>query len=134
MIQYTFSAEGFEHTDKIQKYVEQKVKDIEKYVPRNVREAAEFSIRVIRAPRSKAELYSCRIELTLPGQKLIATEKVEHSYASLDVTMAEIKRQLAEYKAKHGKQSLRHRVAQALHSRTEQSDYGSSSEASPSED
>ncbi len=134
MIQHTFSAEGFEHTDKLQKYVDQKAKDIEKYVPRLAREATEMSIRITRAPKTKAEMYTCHIELKLPKQKLVATEKVEHSYAALDVTMAEIRRQLADYKSKHGKQTLRHRASRALRGRFAKSEDTTSLEVFPSED
>jgi len=117
MIQHTFSAEGFEHTDKLQKYVDQKAKDLEKYIPRFVREDAQLTIRISRSPKTKAEMYACSLSLVLPKQKLVANEKVEHSYAALDVTMAELKRQLADYKSKHGKQTLRHRASQAIRSR-----------------
>lgn len=117
MIQHTFSAEGFEHTDKLQKYVDQKAKDLEKYIPRFAREGAQLTIRISRAPKTKAEMYTCSLSLILPKQKLIASEKVEHSYAALDVTMAELKRQLADYKSKHGKQTLRHRASQAINAR-----------------
>lgn len=122
MIQHTFSAEGFEHTDKLQKYVDQKAKDLEKYIPRFAREGAQLSIRISRAPKTKAEMYTCSLSLVLPKQKLVASEKVEHSYAALDVTMAELKRQLADYKSKHGKQTLRHRASQVLKSRLRRSE------------
>ncbi len=114
MLAYTFSAEGFEHTDKLQKYVEGKVKDLEKYVPRKARDNASLAIRITHATKSRVESYTCHLELNVPGEKLVVTEDVEHSYASLDVTMAELRRQLAEYKSKHGKQSLRHRAAHRI--------------------
>ena len=113
MISYTFSAEGFEKTDKVQKYVETKVKDLEKYIPRVSRESTELVVR-IKKTKSKTELYTAHLELSLKGTRLIAHETVEHSYAALDVTMAELRRQLADYKGKHGKQSLRRRAAAFL--------------------
>lgn len=134
MIRHTFSAEGFEHTDKLQKYVDQKVKDLEKYIPRFARDAAELSIRITRSPKTKAEMYTCHLELKLPKQKLIVTEKVEHSYAALDVTMSELKRQLADYKSKHGKQTLRHRAAHALRGRFTRANGVVFDEVLPSED
>ena len=117
MIKYTFSAEGFEHTDKLQKYVEQKVRDLEKYVPRHDRENSQLAIRITKSTKTKVEAYTCHLELHLPKQKIVATEKVDHSYAALDVTIAELRRQLADYKSKHGKQTLRHRAAQKLRAR-----------------
>lgn len=109
MINYTFSADGFEKTDKLQKYVESKVKDLEKYVPRVSRESAELAVRMKKG-KSKVEMYDCHLELSLKGKRLVASEKVEHSYAALDVTMAELKRQLADYKGRHSKQSLQRRT------------------------
>ena len=114
MLQYTFSAEGFDKTEKIQKYVETKVKDLEKYVPRVSRESAELIIRIKKA-KAKVEMYDCHLDLKLKGTNLVVSEKVEHSYAAVDVTMAELRRQLADYKSKHGKQSLRHRAAALFH-------------------
>lgn len=119
MINYTFSADGFEKTDKLQKYVESKVKDIEKYVPRVSRESAELLVRMKKG-KTKVEMYDCHLELSLKGSTLVASEKVEHSYAALDVTMAELKRQLADYKGKHSKQSLRHRTANFLRGKRRQ--------------
>ena len=114
MIQHTFSAEGFEKTDKLQKYVEKKVKDIEKYIPRKARSSAQLTVRVTKTPRTKAEMYGCSVSLTLPEQTLNAGEKVEHAYAALDVTMAELKRQVAEYKDKHGRETFRARATRRL--------------------
>lgn len=116
MISYTFSADGFEKTDKLQRYVESKAKDLEKYVPRVSRESAELLVRMKKG-KTKAEMYDCHLELSIKGTKLVASEKVEHSYAALDVTMAELKRQLADYKGKHSKQTLRHRAANFLKGR-----------------
>lgn len=113
MLAYTFSAHGFEESEKLQKYVEKKVKDLEKYIPRASRESAELSVR-IRKTKSKNELYNCHLELGLKGVTLVATEDVDHAYAALDVTMAELRRQLADHKGKHGKQSLRRRAAAFL--------------------
>lgn len=113
MLKYTFSAEGFDGTEKLQKYVETKVKDLEKYIPRVSRGSADLAVR-LRRTKSKAEMYECRLELTLKQANLIATEQVEHAYSAVDVTMAEVRRQLADYKSKHSKQSLRHRAATFL--------------------
>lgn len=118
MLQHTFSAEGFEQTDKIQKYVSVKVRDLEKYIPRRARESAEVSVRIIKNTRSKAEMYECVVTLKLPEETLVAREKVEHSYAALDVTTAEIKRQISAYKGRHHKLPLRKRALHRLRGRT----------------
>lgn len=109
MLKYTFSAEGFESTDKLQKYVEGKVKELEKYVPRASRESALLTVRVKRT-KTKAEMYDATLELKLKNVTLIGKEKVEHAYSSVDVTFAELRRQLADYKGKHSKQSLQRKV------------------------
>lgn len=117
MIQHTFSAEGFERTDKLQKYVEQKVKDFEKYIPRFARQSAKLTIRTERHNKSKTEMYTCTVTLELPEETLQSSEKVEHSYSALDVAMAEMKRQVTDYKERRGQQSIHRRTLKALRSR-----------------
>lgn len=110
MIQYTFSAEGFDSTDKLQKYVNKKVRELEKYIPRRSRAAAAISVRIVRSKKSKTETYECGLSLSVTSEVLVANEKVDHPYAALDVTLAEIRRQLAEYKGRQSAQSLRRRA------------------------
>lgn len=112
MIEYTFSAEGFESLPKLKKYTATKVVALEKYVPRRARQSATMSVHFSLNKAKKQK--TCRLILSLPEENLTVSETAEHAYAALDIASAEIRRQLADYKAKHGKQALRHKIARAL--------------------
>ncbi len=112
MKDYTFSADGFESVDKLRKYTDAKLKDLHKYIPRKSREAAQFGVRFTLNKKNQTK--SCRVTLTLPHGSLTATQTADHVYSALDIAAAELKRQLADYKAKHGQQGFRHRIARAV--------------------
>jgi len=113
MLEYTFSADGFESLPKLKKYCSTKLVTLEKYVPRRARASAKLDVRfwLDHAKRQK----TCRLVLVLPEAVLTVTETTDHAYAALDIAAAEIKRQLAEYKAKHSKQAIRHAMARVVH-------------------
>lgn len=112
MKDYTFSAEGFESVEKLRKYTDVKLKDLQKYIPRKSREAAQFSVHFTLDKKHQQK--TCRLSLKLPHSTLTAKETAEHVYSALDISSAEVKRQLADYKAKYGQQGFRHRVARAI--------------------
>ena len=112
MINYIFSAEGLENLPKLKKYCATKIVALEKYVPRKARESATLDVRFSLDKAKKQK--TCRLVLALPEETLTVGETAEHAYAALDIAAAELKRQLADYKAKHGKQALRHKIARAL--------------------
>lgn len=105
---HTVSAEGFDLTPKLQKYTAGKVKDIEKYIPRKSRQAAVLAIHFKEAKKGKEK--TCTLALQLPHETLAAKETTTHMYAAFDIAVVEIRRQLAEYKGKHSKYGLRHRL------------------------
>ena len=109
---HTVSAEGFDLVPKLQKYTAGKVKDIEKYIPRKSREAAVLAIhfKLSRKGRDK----TCTLALQLPHETLSTSETTSHMYAALDIATVELRRQLAEYKGRHSKYGLRHRLARRL--------------------
>ncbi len=116
MKDYAFSAEGFESVEKLHKYTDAKLKDLQKYIPRKSRESAQFSVHF--ALDKKLQQKSCRLNLSLPHQKLTASETAEHVYSALDIAAAELKRQMADYKSKHGQHGFRHRIARAMSRQT----------------
>ena len=109
---HTVSAEGFDLTPKLQKYLKAKVKDIEKYVPRKARESAVLAVHFKLAKKGQEK--ACTLALQLPQKTLAASETTGHMYAALDIATVEIRRQLADYKSIHGKRGLRHRFARRL--------------------
>lgn len=112
MITYTFSAEGFDSTDKLQRYTKGKVKDLSKYVPRFARESASLSVHCEIDSRKKMK--TCHLALDLPKQTLVAKETAEHVYSAMDIAMADIRHQLSEYKDKHTPKAISKRIARAI--------------------
>ena len=109
---HTVSAEGFDLSPKLQKYAAGKIKDIEKYVPRKAREAAVLAIHFKEAKKGQDK--TCTLALQLPHGTLAAKETTTHMYAAFDIAVVEIRRQLADYKGKHSKYGLRHRLVRRL--------------------
>ncbi|MGB4800625.1 MAG: HPF/RaiA family ribosome-associated protein [Candidatus Saccharimonadales bacterium] len=109
---HTVSAEGFDLVPKLQKYTTGKVRDIEKYVPRKAREAAVLAVHFKESRRGRDK--TCTLALQLPQETLSVHETTSHMYAALDIATVEMRRQLAEYKGKHGKQGLRHKLVRRL--------------------
>ncbi len=109
---HTLSAEGFDLTPKLQKYLTGKVKDIEKYIPRKARESAVLAVHF--KVSKKGQEKTCTLALQLPQKTLSAHETTGHMYAALDIATVEIRRQLADYKSTHSKHGLRHRIARGF--------------------
>jgi ribosomal subunit interface protein len=103
---HTVSAEGFDLAPKLQRYTAGKVRDIEKFIPRQARQSAVLVVHFKEVRRGASK--TCTLALQLPHQTLSASETTGHMYAALDITVVEIRRQLAEYKSKHSKRMLRH--------------------------
>lgn len=109
-MQYDVQFDALDATDKLKKYLARKVRELEKYVPLAVRESAELAVHM----RADTSGKTCSLTLRVPGSVLAAHETTEHIYASIDVAVADIRRQLREYKARRAKKPLRQRVLQVL--------------------
>lgn len=108
-MKYTVSSDGIDLTVKLQKYVGSKVASLEKYVPKHARESAEIDIHLrFLAPTDEKE---CRFSLILPHETLVVTEATGHSYAAIDIVVAEMRRRIRVYKEKHEPKAIRHRIA-----------------------
>ncbi len=105
---HTVSAEGFNLTPKLQRYTTEKVRKIEKFVPRRVRESAVLAVHYKMANRGKEK--TCTLALELPHETLAVRETAPHMFAALDLTAVEMRRQVADYKGKHSRSSLRRRL------------------------
>lgn len=109
---HTVSAEGFDLTPKLQKYTNGKVRDIEKYIPRHDRQAAALAVHFKLTKKGQEK--TCTLALELPHETLAVRETTGHMYAALDIATVEIRRKLADYKAKHSRHGIRHRLLRRL--------------------
>lgn len=109
---HTVSAEGFDLTPKLQKYTASKLRDIEKYIPRHARQAAVLAVHFKVAKKGQEK--TCTLALELPFETLAVRETTGHMYAALDIAVVEMRRKVADYKGKHSKYGLRHRLIHRL--------------------
>ena len=109
---HTVSAEGFDLTQKLQKYMTGKVRDIEKYIPRYARQSAVLAVHF--KVSKKGQEKTCTLVLELPQETLAVHETIGHMYAALDIATVEMRHKLAEYKGKHSKFGIRHRFIRRL--------------------
>lgn len=99
MLIYTTSFESIEPTEKLNKYIRRKVRELERSVPLKVRESAHLTVHIKAEVRQK----TCQAELHSDLGVLSAAETTGHHYAALDIVMAELRQQLLEYKAEHAR-------------------------------
>lgn len=114
MIHYTTAFDNVEPTDKLKKYIQHKVRELEKYIPQKARESAELAVSLRAARAHNSGDKTCRLSLQLPQAVLHTHETTSHTYAALDIAVAELRRQLAEYKAVHSTQRLRKFIAHTI--------------------
>lgn len=105
---HTVSAEGFDLATKLNKYTASKVRDIEKYIPRKARESAVLAIHYKESKKGQDK--TCTLVLQLPHETMTVRETTSHIYAALDIAAVELRRQVAEYKNKHSRRGIRHRL------------------------
>jgi ribosomal subunit interface protein len=109
---HTVNAEGFDLTPKLRKYTSGKVRAIEKYIPRYARQSAALAVHFKVAKKGQEK--TCTLALELPHETLAVRETTEHMYAALDIATVEMRRKLADYKGKHSKYGIRHRLMRRL--------------------
>ncbi len=109
---HTLSAEGFDLTPKLQKYADGKMRDIQKYIPRQARPSAVMAVHFKQTKKGQEK--TCTLTLQLPHDTMSVRETTSHMYAALDIAVVEMRRQIAEYKGKHSKYGMRHRLVRRL--------------------
>jgi ribosomal subunit interface protein len=102
--------EKIERTDRLVKYVHNKVSGLEKHIPRTVRESVKVEVRLRRTGSKGTGASVCEIKINLPRHILIAKEATPHIFAAVDVAVANIRHQLNEYKTQENPTSLRERL------------------------
>lgn len=99
MMTYTTSIVSIEPSDKLDRYIRRKVREIERSVPLKLRDSAHLTVHISADTGQK----TCQAELHSDIGVLSASETTAHHYAALDIVTAELRRQLLEYKAQHSR-------------------------------
>lgn len=91
----------YEVTEKMKKYVENKVYRLDRYMPRSIRKSIRAEVKLIETKGNKNDKYRAEVVLHLPGGQLTASEATLNMYAAIDIVEAKLKNQLRKHKEKH---------------------------------
>lgn len=91
----------YEITDKMKKYVENKVGRLDRYMPRRARKSVRAEVKLTESKGTKNEKYTAEIVLHLPSGQVTASDSTLNMYAAVDIVEAKIKNQLRKHKTRH---------------------------------
>ena len=107
-MKYTIRGNNIEVTDALHDYVEKKLSRLEKYFDTDVNAEAIVVLSVTR------EEHKVEVTIPLPGLMVRAEEISEDMYASADLVVEKLERQIRKYKTKVNRR-LRHDSSVRLH-------------------
>ena len=94
-----FKATNFDKTEAIESYVIKKLSALDRYLM-SVPSPHEARVEIGKETkhRKKGPYFRCEINLSLPKRMLRAESSTESLYAAIDLTVAELKRQIVKFK------------------------------------
>lgn len=96
--------------DRLKKYVQRKIGNLDKYVSRHNRESAHAEVH-LKDVKTKDKMHAvCEVTLRLPQKTIVVKEKALNMYAAVDIVEAKLKQQLQKYKDLHGSGKLHRRL------------------------
>ena len=104
------TAVRFEVDDKLKRYVDKKIGQLDRYVPSKDREPAHCQVVLTEAEGQAKNRFTCEVTLHLPHVILSAKESTINMYAAIDIVEAKVKQQLQKYKSKETDHRLHRRV------------------------
>ncbi len=95
----TFKVTNFEKTDAIEDYLIKKISTLDRFlVSIPMPHEAHVEVGKETRHRKKGPYFRCEINLRLPKHLLRAESSAESLYAAIDLTVAELKRQIVKFK------------------------------------
>lgn len=92
----------YEVSDKMKKYVSNKIGRLDRYIPRTARKALRAEVKLTEARGKKNDKYTAEVILHLGnGRSMTASESTLNMYAAIDIVEAKLKNQLRKHKEKH---------------------------------
>ncbi|HEY0826857.1 MAG TPA: ribosome-associated translation inhibitor RaiA [Bacilli bacterium] len=91
---YNIRGQRFELTDALKDYVEKKLSKLERYFEAPITTDVNVTLSVVK------DLHSIEVTISLPGVLLRAEEKSEDMYASTDLVVDKLERQIRKHKTK----------------------------------
>ncbi len=107
----------FDIDDKLKKYVNKKIGQMDRYIPKHARESAHAEVKLKETMINHKKQCSCEVILHLPKEVIRIQETTINMYAAVDIVETKLKNQLKKYKDKHGGNRIHQRVLAKLRSR-----------------
>lgn len=99
----------FKPDEKLNKYVTKKIGKLDKYMNKKVAESARIEVKLkeIRAKEQKKS--NCEVIISMPKERITASETTMNMYAAVDIVEAKLKTQLKKYKEKRHEHHVAHK-------------------------
>lgn len=88
----------YEVSDKLQKYITEKVGRLDRYVPQHARKTLVADVKLRQVNRDHGNKYEAEIILQVPEKTIIAKDSTMNMHAAIDIVEAKVIAQLRKYK------------------------------------
>lgn len=85
-------------SDKLQKYVIEKVGRLDRFVPAHARKTIVADVKLRQVNRAHGNKYEAEIILQVPEKTIIAKDSTMNMHAAIDIVEAKLVAQLRKYK------------------------------------
>lgn len=85
-------------SDKLQKYVTDKVGKLDRYVPAHARKSIVADVKLRQVNRDHGNKYEAEVILKVPEKTIIAKDSTMNMHAAIDIVEAKLVAQLRKYK------------------------------------
>ncbi len=105
--------------EKLQRYINKKIGNLEKYLARPARSSAHAEIKLIEAKAKDKNQCTCEVILHIPIENITVSETTVNMYAAVDIAEEKLKHALRKYKDLHGSPRLHRRIISRFKRRSE---------------
>ena len=85
-------------SDKLQKYIVDKVGKLDRYVPAHARKSVVADVKLRQVNRDHGNKYEAEIIITVPDKTIVAKDSTMNMHAAIDIVEAKLVAQLRKYK------------------------------------
>ena len=94
----------------LEKYVNNKIGQLDKYVPRRARQSVHVSVKLKDSNAKDKNHCTCEVLMQLPHETIDSAETTVNMYAAVDIVETKLKQQLKKYKSLHDSPKLYRRM------------------------
>lgn len=98
----------------LNKYVEQKIGNLDKYAPKNARASMHAEVKLKHLKAKNKVGHTCEVIIFLPNEQITTVAKATTLLAAVDEAEAKLKIQLKKYKEKHSGPRLHRRALRVV--------------------